>query len=367
MAVMLLSTLSTLPNGFAAHLASLGILTDSDLLFSNTSHIEIYTRLPPPKPFSFSEFEALVATLAENLAVPGRAAAELYENENDTDLKMETLPALDNHLGGGLPLARITEISGDRGSGKSVCHSKNIRQPAYLMTWKTLLLNCVLNFLVKNQEIAALWIDTTGDFAVDRAVQILQDLRQTPEQLEATLQRLHVSAATDIESSQALLRALDAQLAHCIVIDSITPLIGPYLSAVSSQGHAIMTALMRYLRHLANRYSMLVLLINNATMMRTPQGQGQETISGPILNPQSAFASTIRKPALGPSFTFMSDATLWLSLWPSPKDSDTHENSTAHTVEVLRSKFSASGVWCTFRIAQTGSLLLENVSRTEIN
>lgn len=94
-----------------------------------------------------------------------------------------------------------------------------------------------------------------------------------------------------------------------------------------------------------------------------------------VSNPLSAFASTIRKPALGPSFTFMTDATLWVSLWPEKKE--TEERSTAHVIEVFRSKFSVSkyfaesvvlpdkfdiqvsNVWSPFRINSSGILLAD--------
>ncbi|KAJ3890364.1 P-loop containing nucleoside triphosphate hydrolase protein, partial [Lentinula edodes] len=320
---MLLKSLppTILPDGLAAQLASLGISTSTDLIFSSTSLLEIYMRLPS-KSISFTDFEACIDSILEKLATPGLEAAKL-DHETRLDFKMETLSSLDNYLGGGLPCKRVIEISGDKGSGKSV-----------------LLLNCVLISLLKNKNISALWIDTTGDFAIEKAVRILEYHRQTPDNMENILQRLHISTAVDIESVQEIIRALDVQLAHqesiprmrCIVIDPVTPLLSPYLSAVSSQGHAIMSAFMRYLHDLATRYSLLVLVPRSTNKPQMPV----QTVS----NPLSAFASTIRKPALGPSFAFMTDATLWVSLWPEKKESE--ERSTAHVIEVFRSKFSVS-------------------------
>ncbi|KAJ4467516.1 P-loop containing nucleoside triphosphate hydrolase protein [Lentinula lateritia] len=345
---MLLKALppNILPDGLAAQLASLGISTSTDLIFSSTSLLEIYMRLPS-KSISFTDFEACIDSISEKLAAPGLEAAKL-DHETRLDFKMETLSSLDNYLGGGLPCKRIIEISGDKGSGKSV-----------------LLLNCVLISLLKNKDISALWIDTTGDFAIEKAVQILEYHRQTPDNMEIILQRLHISTAVDIESVQEIIRALDVQLAHqesiprmrCIVIDPVTPLLSPYLSAVSSQGHAIMLAFMRYLHDLATRYSLLVLVVNNATLMRARSTNRAQIPVQAVSNPLSAFASTIRKPALGPSFTFMTDATLWVSLWPEKKQ--TEERSTAHVIEVFRSKFSVSNVWSPFRINSSGILLAD--------
>lgn len=46
----------------------------------------------------------------------------------------------------------------------------------------------------------------------------------------------------------------------CIVVDTITPVLGPLLSAVSAQGHAIMDGLMREFRALAQKHSLSVLV-----------------------------------------------------------------------------------------------------------
>lgn len=56
-------------------------------------------------------------------------------------------------------------------------------------------------------------------------------------------------------------------------------------------------------------------------------------------NPETVF-ETARKPALGPSFTFTPDATLWLSQRPSEESAD--EAATTHVAEVLRSRISVS-------------------------
>ncbi|KAJ3981293.1 hypothetical protein F5890DRAFT_1556918 [Lentinula detonsa] len=354
---MLLKAFALLPDDLVTELASLGILTSTDLMFSSTTPLEMYSRLSS-KSISFPEFEACIKVILTKLATSGQEAVEL-DQPSHSCFKMETLTSLDNYLDGGLPCARVIEISGDNDSGKRI-----------------LLLNCVLMSLLRNREIEGLWIDTTGDFVVERAVQILEyhqqveaifssvkrwsNCVQSLDDMEILLQRLHISIATDMESVQQIIRALDFQLAlqassiqmKYIVIDSVTSLFGPYLSAVSSQGHAIMAAFMRYLRDFAKRYS----LINNATLMQ-PRSTARAQTTAEVTNPRSVFASTIRKPALGPSFTFMTDATLWVSLWPAQEEDE--EKFTTHVVEVFRSKFSVSNVWSAFRIAASGALLTD--------
>lgn len=82
-------------------------------------------------------------------------------------------------------------------------------------------------------------------------------------------------------------------------------------------GHAIMTSFMRQLRSLARTYSLSILVrgktftraYSHLNLLKVLNG----TSASAPHNPQSAFLTTTRKPALGPTFTFMTDATLWLA------------------------------------------------------
>jgi len=95
-----------------------------------------------------------------------------------------------------------------------------------------------------------------------------------------------------------------------------------------------MTTLMRELRSLARTYSLTVYVIN-------------DTSSAQPHNPTSAFNT--RKPALGPSFAFLTDACLWLAKYDT-HDIDDDSRTTTHVAEVLRSRTTQSGRWCTFKI-----------------
>lgn len=50
----------------------------------------------------------------------------------------------------------------------------------------------------------------------------------------------------------------------------------------------------------------------------------------------SAFSTTSAKPALGPSFTFLTDATIWISRLRGTLGND--ETGATHIIEVFRSK-----------------------------
>jgi hypothetical protein len=79
-------------------------------------------------------------------------------------------------------------------------------------------------------------------------------------------------------------------------------------------------------------------------------------------NPHSAFSTTVRKPALGPSFTFLTDATLWLSRICAGGDiyvAEVFRSRTTvglfqitDTYKYLCYSFKPSKTWCTFGIRQ---------------
>ncbi|KAG6864973.1 hypothetical protein C0991_005880 [Blastosporella zonata] len=210
---------------------------------------------------------------------------------------------------------RVIEITGNRQSGKTA-----------------LALNIILQHLSKFKNGRVVWADTTGDFSVEQAAQIL-----TTFDSEATLtalERLQISLVFDIEAAYSLLEELrsppsvstDPPLS-CIVFDAITPLLGPLLSAASAHGHSIMTEFMRQLRIFSQSQSCPIIIINNTSLSI----------------PNSNSASAPRKPALGPSFQFMTDATLWLS---KPDDEtamlDHERGYTIRSAEVLRSRNTAA-------------------------
>ncbi|EMD34019.1 hypothetical protein CERSUDRAFT_159414, partial [Gelatoporia subvermispora B] len=292
--------ISTLPQSLVDALDALGIRTDADLLFSCPSN-EIFKKLPTGT-ISLRDFSTLISDVAELASAPSTLGHEIYgaEAKRREDLYEEDfrtgLPMLDEILGGLIP-PRVIEVSGDRGSGKTATSQ------------------FVLRHLSRVHESSALWIDTTGDsFSPERMETLLQMYES--EDASSVLERLQVALAFDIGTAQEILRSLQDSLAsdptsppaiRCIVIDTVTPLIGPLLSAVSSQGHATMTTFMHELRALSNKFSLTILVINSST-------------GAAPRNRDSAFFDTDRKPALGPSFTFMTDTTVWLTKHAAQND-----------------------------------------------
>ncbi|RPD59693.1 P-loop containing nucleoside triphosphate hydrolase protein [Lentinus tigrinus ALCF2SS1-6] len=330
----------------AQALQEIGIKTDTDLLLAHDP-LTIFAKLPAGHGVSLRQFRDALAQVAELASAPVAYGDKLFEQEmkRQEDIYVEDMllgvPEVDALLGGFNP-PRVIELSGDAGSGKTA-----------------LALQVALRHLTRTANSSVLWIDTGGEFSPERVALLVEKL-EGPYSTTA-LERLQVSLAFDIEAAhevleavrQALSAAADSDAAgevydsasaspvtRCIVVDSITSLLGPMLSATSSQGHAIMTTFMRQLRAFADSFSLTILVINTSTKV------------GPrntyVANPEAVF-ETGRKPGLGPSFTFMTDTTLWLTR-RSRDEQEGDADSTVHTAEVFRSRITRSKTWAPFRI-----------------
>ncbi|TFK40177.1 P-loop containing nucleoside triphosphate hydrolase protein [Crucibulum laeve] len=308
----------SIPVNLVSSLESLGIRTDADFLFSFSAY-DIFQQLPPGTT-SLQDLMQYKDIVAELSAAPGVSGTDLLtqaQSQTQSPKLSTGIMELDSLLG---DLRGLIEVSGDRGSGKS-----------------TVALNTLLNYLVNDSEGKALWIDTTGGFSVEVASIVLARYTSEPS---TALERLEVTLAFDIDALNEILGdvfstdPLTSQF-RFIVIDSITPIISPLLDQTTAHGHAVMIDLMRSLREFCQTQSAVMLVINNTAAISQ-------------LNPEH------RKPALGPSFAFISDATLWLELREpeSAASGATDENGdcTRHSIEVLRSKVSLSGKSRSFQI-----------------
>ncbi|KAF8753379.1 hypothetical protein RHS01_07176 [Rhizoctonia solani] len=74
-----------------------------------------------------------------------------------------------------------------------------------------------------------------------------------------------------------------------------------------------------------------------------------KTANSPTRNPLSSFPKTTAKPALGPTFTFLSHATIWLSTADTTLEKRGRQGET-HIVEVFRSRVGVRTFLLCFRI-----------------
>jgi len=374
-----LISLSKEGNDYSKHADTLeqsGIKTSEELLFTSSTS-EQYARLEHGS-MTFVEFASLKEEVMKFLGAPGITGDEAYmlaKDEEDSRYKGYCgVPALDQLLDG-FGQYGVIEIAG----GRETC--------------KTLLaFHIVLRYLAAEPKGRALWMDTANSFNVNRALEVTH-LLAGPGQDDA-LDRLSYSTCFDMEPALGVLddirqgidlrsEGADTVTPRYIVIDAVRSLLSKDISSVSSQGHAIMTSFFRQLNSFARSYRITVLVINTSVLARPPdviapkkdKEVGSDDPESP-LNPNSndtskpakanesnkdkpphnelsAFSTSILKPALGPTFTFLTDATIWLSegktVFPEDASVTKATDEKVYVAEVLRSRSSLSGTWCAFR------------------
>ncbi|KAI0255071.1 P-loop containing nucleoside triphosphate hydrolase protein [Lactifluus subvellereus] len=297
----LLSTfIPPLPETLVANLSALNIRTAPDFIF--VSPAELLRRLPTGS-ITFRELKHHIAHVTQAFAGPAITGDKLILDAlAHLEPVRSGLPALDDLVGGsfgGASGGRVIEISGPSASGKTA-----------------LALHIVLHHLGSHQTDAALWLDTTGNLAPARLA-TLASCSSNDEPVQP-LTRLNIAPAFDTAAAARAIEALDTESGNnkpqrpasrfrIVVLDTVTVLLGPQLSAVSSQGHAEMTTFMRLLREAAQKHALCILVLNDAT--------------------------AAGRPALGTSFAFMTDATLWLARGQG-------QDRELRTAEVLRSRVS---------------------------
>ncbi|KZS97895.1 hypothetical protein SISNIDRAFT_481773 [Sistotremastrum niveocremeum HHB9708] len=298
--------------------------------------------------------------LARTLSAPGSRGDYEHLHKEATSRQHDSgiytgLPSLDNILRGlGGPC--IVEFAG---STRSVI--------------STILLHLAVHHLTRHSSSSVLWIDTTGTFDGSDAENILESLHsddklQRPsvvkkEEEEALgsslpvdpLDRLQIAHSVDTSELLSVLDLLRTYLTtdqtsdtlRYVIIDSINTLFSPNLSSTSSHGHAVMSSIMHQLSLLARTFVFTVLVSNGSV----------PTMSH---NPASSFCFSRSKPALGPTFTFLTDDTIWLTQAPDnkllPQDDP---KADLYIAEHIRSRTKRSRSWTLFcvrgRILEDGS------------
>lgn len=171
---MRLALFSCLPHTLVFSLEEIGICTDSDLLFS-ASTAEILQKLPSHT-VSLQDLKKYTAQITERTAVLGvrgdksLALADASGDELRISSGVHDLDALLDGFGG----SRVFEISGEKGSGKTVSLYPLPLAIKSNSGLQALAMHVVLQCLVNNNLFGALWMDTTGDFSAERVAQLLQ-------------------------------------------------------------------------------------------------------------------------------------------------------------------------------------------------
>lgn len=142
-----------------------------------------------------------------------------------------------------------------------------------------------------------------------------------------------------------------------IVVDSITNVVGSLMARSQTQGQALLASFMRSLHFLTSRHHICTILTNAAVGLS--DSSNREYKHRPEDN-VSVFSSTLGKPALGKTFTYLIDTSIFLSAMPKTANDaaiaygnrgDASSFKKAIVLEVLKDRSgSREGRWATFEI-----------------
>ncbi len=149
----------------------------------------------------------------------------------------------------------------------------------------------------------------------------------------------------------------DAGQVGLIVIDSITNVVGSLMAKSQTQGQALLASFMRSLHSLTSRHHICTILTN--AVVGLTASSNQEYKRRPEDN-VSVFSSTPGKPALGKTFTYLIDTSIFLSTIPKTANEaaiaygnkgDESSFKKAFVLEVLKDRCgSREGRWAAFEI-----------------
>lgn len=332
---MRLSTITELPPAFVAFLEEQEVKTDSDFL--SVTSVDIIRKLPQGTS-TLGRISYYKTAVARASSAPGFSGRTLLQSTPSISPKGSTKrwpsltpvsPTLSPYTG------RVIEVSGDSDSRKS-----------------EFILNVALANLSSDAKMTVYWVDTMGDWLADHASDIADQI--SGNGVPACLDRLRWSLVLEVEQIYDILEEIAASAKSnedtpagigYLVIDKITSLLGPLLTSSSCQGHVWMAELMRHLRAIAKAYSITVLVLNDNTSRSLSHDTG-------VLP---------KIPALGSAFTFLTDATIWISPDPQQRSPpDPHllpDDSMSYRVEVLKANFMGSSTFGSF-VLKSGLHLL---------
>lgn len=121
----LASVVPPIPEGILSALAECGIKTDSDLLFTSGTASDIFLKLPSDCPITLREIQDTIANVITQNSAPIYRGDKFLELETERREKVigdelnSGVPKLDE-LVNGFGSHRVLEISGNKGSGKTV-------------------------------------------------------------------------------------------------------------------------------------------------------------------------------------------------------------------------------------------------------
>ncbi|KAG9288509.1 hypothetical protein G9A89_015715 [Geosiphon pyriformis] len=279
-------------------LNGIGIRTETDLLFVTDEIVLSQVKFYPPR----AQLEAFRAQVVRRLrAVPKTGLNILNEKENCQPLSTGCF-AIDKLFSGGMYPGEVSEISGPTATGKT--------QLAFFAAITT---------ITSSPDNNVLFIDTSNCFSAQRVSSLFLNsdrfvnARDSGMDEVDLMEKLRVSHCFDIYAVMDAIQAVADSIAQerevfysnlrLIIIDSITAILSSLLTISTSQGHSLMLGLSRMLHTVAKKHQIAVLVINSAVRAHPN-------------NSMSAFSSTMTKPALGLTWTYLPKVQLHITHCP---------------------------------------------------
>jgi len=121
----------------------------------------------------------------------------------------------------------------------------------------------------------------------------------------------------------------------------------PLLTDHLPLGHALLTTFLRSLHHLTRTHHLSTLLLNSAVATQHPPLSGRQVDETSNV---SIFTSTLGKPALGKTYAYLLDTSLFLTRGPSGDERSRGREEDTVVLEVLYDRFGPrEGRWVALR------------------
>ncbi|XP_013411283.1 DNA repair protein RAD51 homolog 4 isoform X1 [Lingula anatina] len=257
--------------------------------------------------------------LAQYSAVPVNGA-DMYEDALNSMAILPTgVKSLDTMLDGGLYTSEVTELVGPAGVGKS-----------------QLCMYTSLN-ISRNLKQNIMYIDSTGDFCIQRLQDILYSDQVEDEEIIDVLSRIKCSRAFDIfevlaqlcEVTNHLTAQTNAFYQHLklVIVDSLPAVVLPVLGGAQTDGHGYLMHLARMMKTLAVDFNLALMTTNNVV-----QGEAGET-----------------KPALGRAWSHIPNTRVEIK-----KQDITPDGENRRTAVLTKCSRQPTGLTAEFTITPSG-------------
>ncbi|GJP41099.1 hypothetical protein CLOM_g1149 [Closterium sp. NIES-68] len=206
--------------------------------------------------------------------------------------------SIDSLLGGGLPLAAVTEVTGAAGAGKTqfclqaaavaaisplLSQATDIPPPQHASASHSSSAPQPRGSAPPSTGSTVAFVDTAGSFSAARIATVIGRMmgsRERCQESRATVTRALKAVvrmkAYDIHSLLSLLATIAQHkrqatqsadffsVLRLLIIDSASAVVSPVLGGHGPQGHALMMSLSRMIRSLANEFGVAVLITNHS-------------------------------------------------------------------------------------------------------